>query len=402
MENLSFLTRKIKTAALETICIAALLANNISRIENVFGDTETRPINPIPVGINWTGWNKDRLETKDAKVIDKISADRYYDVAINPCYEQNSTVSSSIDSVPSMSYEYMRELVKDASSKNLNITIKPLINAKSQGSDQTSRSYFSPKNIDEWFEDYTRIYLNLYHNILDSAKAQSRDIDINIGTEIDSILYKYPERFDRLIDTLHSAGFQGRTTYSIEFASELDTSKIHLLNNIKVDYIGIDFYVSMHKLYSKKHDKRDVIDAEGNIARQEDYVVDEGPYEVLYYFNKILASASKPVKFTEAGVRSIEHGHRWPNFDSRIKGNADNYVQLKWYQNWVAALKLASSQRMDIIGTDFWITDNSDITEDIYHADSTGYSYFRKPAEKAIKKYILELNSSKTQNDIKK
>jgi hypothetical protein len=324
-----------------------------------------------------------RFSAKDAKALDRIESDKYFAVSINPAYYQQSSISSVIDTLPSMSFEYMRQVKQYALSKHLNVIIKPLIDARSG----SPRTYFSPKDIDRWFEDYTKIYLRLLENI-DSTK----NIDMVVGTELDSILSKYPERFNRLIDTIKAAGYSGKIIYSAAFSSELDTVKILQMNDLKTDDNGIDFYVSMHKYNSKKYDRRPIIGPDGKIIQQE-YAVNEGPYEFIYYFDKIFAATKKPVIFTEVGFRSVEHGNRWPFYDYLAQGAPDNAIQKTCYQNFLEALKLASNmRRYDIPTVYFWVTDNSDFWQSVFHADSTGFSTFRKPAERAIYNYNKDIN----------
>ena len=215
-----------------------------------------------------------------------------------------------------------------------------------------------------------------------------------IRTELDQILSRNPEHFNRLIDSIRARGYIGKMIYSAAFSSELDTAKITQMNRLKLDDDGVDLYTNLHKQYSRKIGSRKLIDNKGKI-RDETYIINEGPYEFMYYFDRIFAKTNRPVIFTEVGFRSIEHGNRWPYYNFDTAGACDYYVQDLCYKNWLEALKIASAHGYHIDGSIFWITDDADFVNSIFHADSTGFSPFGKPAADALREYNNEINSAK-------
>lgn len=294
--------------------------------------------------------------------LDTLVAQGYSGININIGYLQDNKFSGIISTEPEINLEYVKALIDYAESKNLKVYLRALINNR----DGSFRKEIAPENPDEWFSQYSQI-LRKISNI-----PVKKKYDIYLGSELDELLLSHPKKFEELIKKLRTDGFNGKIIQSIIFNYDADTSKINVLNNLPIDIIGIDFYVSMmHKETSEK--KR--------------------YYEPKYYITKIFDTSKKPVMFTELGYRSIEKGNINPWNYRNNDLSTDYSVQKRCFENFFKALLCKDFKNEKNLGIYFWITDNKSYDEDILltkDSRQSGYSFFNKPAEDVVRKFNKE------------
>lgn len=323
-----------------------------------YSDKQTIDSYHLESGVNISCFQKSDFSIREKQSIDKLVNDGYSSININIGYLQDDQVSSNIDPEPLFDSVHVSKLMDYAASRGLKIYLRPFINCK----DNSSRKEILPKDPDKWFSDYDKILKTLLKN-------HPRDYDLYICSELDMLLLSFPGRFSQLVQNIKETGFDGKIIHSIIFNYDLDTNKISLLNNIPVDMIGIDFYVSMvHEDLDENHKF----------------------YEPKYYIDRIFDKSKKPVIFTELGYRSIVNGASMP-LSHQDKGLAVDYgLQQALYENFIKALLSDNPSTEKNMGLFFWITDTPIYTDDIFLSSAysqDGYSFFGKPAESAVKEY---------------
>lgn len=329
-----------------------LSALSLLGISNYFINKEIKKYS-VETGINLTSFGRQSFSIKEQQTLEKLAKDNYSTILLNPIYYQDKINSSKIDTLGNISKEYLEKIIDFAKNTEQKIILKPLINSFSED----SRTKFLPENQEEWFENYSKIILNL------SKIAKEKQIfGLCIGCELDNLLEKYPLEFCKLISKIRVEGYKGNLIYATTFCEERDTNKIKILNNFDLDFIGIDFYVSMEKERKKR----------------------PYPYEFAYYLDKINNVSKKPYLLTEMGYRSIKSGNKWPYFNYKINEREDFQLQKNSFEN---ALIASNLKKTKLKGIYFWATDRNSFVGDVIDPKPTGYSYFKKPAEKIILDY---------------
>lgn len=337
---------------LNKILITTILISSIPLFTSYLDRKKFNEFN-LDSGINLTCFKKINFDFSSISVINKILYNGFSSIVLNPIYFQDDLKSSNIIQHSQFDNKHLEDLIDHAESKNLEIILKPMINTYSG----ESRTKINPKNIDEWFNDYSRILFDLLE-LKNIHKVKS----LIAGCELDDLLIKEPERFNNLANNLKEK-FHGDLGYSITFNSDEDLRKVRLLDKLNIDFIGIDFYVQM-----KNKDLADTLKF----------------YEPLYYLNRITKYSAKPVIITELGYRSIKNSNMMFNY--RIKDEIDANKQKQCYENFFKAI--INKKNKKIKGIYFWITDNDNYIKDIFFNHSLiGYSIFDKPAENTLKEF---------------
>ena len=242
----------------KTLLLGSFLIFYSEKLNNKIFQTEN-----VESGLNLTCFTKNNFDDDEKITIDKIANDKYSTIILNQIYFQDNSKSSKIDIKSNMDLEYIVNIADYANSKNLKVILKPLINNRSE----ESRTNIDPKNIDLWFEYYNKILKNLA-DLTNNSKIYA----ISIGCELEKILEKNHEKFNELANKLKKDN-NYRLIYCLGISEENDIKKINLANKLNVDYIGLDFYVTMEK-YNK-----------------------EAFHEVVYYLREICKKAyHKPVQ----------------------------------------------------------------------------------------------------------
>ncbi len=314
-------------------------------ISNSYVDKKELDKKYLNSGINLTCSEKVPFEDKEKKAINRLLEIGFSSIFVNPSYYQDSLNSNEINQNSRFDKKHLDDLIDYANDNHIRIWIKPLINT----SDGFPRTKILPEDIEKWTNNYDNIILEL------TKTAINKSVEgLIIGCEIDNILENYPFVFNNLISKIRRSGYEGKLGYSIGFSSLKDTEKIEILNELPLDFIGLDFYVSMHN-----NDK----------------------YEVKNYFERIKNVSNKPLIITEFGYRSVEKGNKWPMFNYKLNGKKDEDVQNQSIKNFYDALLITNN----IEGVIIWVTDNSLYYKDVLEKNAQlGYSPFNKKAQKNL------------------
>jgi len=316
-------------------------------------------------GVNITCFEKQEFSSREESSIDRLIESGFSTIALNPIYFQDNIESSEIEQQSSFDEKHLDDLITYAQSRGLDVMLKPLINTKSD----ESRTQIMPQNIDEWFQNYNNILVSL------AKLGRKHDVyGMTIMCELDSLLIHYPKKFEETISKIKETGFNGKLTAAVVYHDESCNEKIEILNQLPIDFIGIDFYVSM---------------LQSDLSKEEKF------YEQLYYLEKIQSIAQKPLLIAEVGYRSVENGNKRPMYNYRIKGNKDQEIQKESYENFIKAFTHKKLDKNKLEGIFFWITDSQHLyTHDILETPvqfgipwEIGYTPFNKPAEEVMKKY---------------
>jgi len=304
----------------------------------------------IDSGINLTAFEDSNFDDLSRKALDKICEDGFNSVMINKIYLQDNLKSNIINETSSFDEKYLEDLCLYS---YLNKNLRILINTKTG----EPRTKINPLDIVLWKKNYSEI-------IIENSKiAEKYSIEkFEIVSELDSLLINNIKFFNDL--ALNARNFyNNKIGCSITFNNDEDLNKIDLLNDMNIDFIGIDFYVSM------ENDFKDTY------------------FEHLYYLKKIIEHSKKDLIITEVGYRSVRNGNKKPMFNYKIDGVQDNLIQKKSYENFFNALLSKELNNKKIKGVYLWITDNNLYHQDILNTSLTGYSIFNKDAEDIVKKF---------------
>lgn len=330
----------------------------------------TIPYCPPKIGINITKFNSSKMEEPHYSAIEKIVGEGYSTIVLNPLYYQDFYNSSKIKGMSEFKISNLEEIIDLCKGLHAETAIKPLVNSK----DNKPRTEINPKNIREWETSYMNIIKDL------SKVAILKKVNyFVVGTELSKIFNKDPAFFSLVSDYLKKQGFEGTTLYATEFTGLHDLSTVKKINDLNIDAAGIDFYVSM--------EKKDSTNAK---------------WEPEYYLKKIKEKLpSKKMYISEIGYRSVKSGNKWPMFNYKINGPIDENIQSGCYKNFLeSSLHFNHGKRL-VEGVFLWVTNSPDFSQDFYNFNPTGYSIFKKPAEKTVMdfiKYSKQLNN----NSIKK
>lgn len=311
---------------------------------------------------NISGFNEEKLSENDKKAFDKLKKLNFSYIVINDLYTQENLNSSKVTGTNYFNEKYLDEMIKQYSN-DFSFVLRHLLNSK----DKQSRTRIMPNNIEKWSESYNKSVVDM------TKKAKMLGIkDINIGSELDSLILTHPEVFESTITSIRDIGYTGSITIATVFSGDNSLQKVRILNNLPIDRIGIDFYVS---------------------AKNENLSDDKKFYEYKYYLDKILSESKKSVEICEIGFRSVKNGNRRPMFNYRLIDSTDMNVQFKAYEDFFKAINKLKSNKY--YGTAIWITDTDFFSKDILKTHTNhsreawpiGYTPFNKPAERALKDY---------------
>jgi hypothetical protein len=336
----------------------ACLTSTLLLFTSYVGKESTEKYN-LESGINISSSTNNPFSEKEKQAIDKLARGGYSGININIKYLQKNNTSSEIYPEPEINKKHLEDLVNYSISKGLKIYLRPLINNEDGG----SRSKNLPLNIDEWFTQYTSILEDL------TKKYSDKNVNLYIGSELDSLLEIHSEKFEELAYDIKESGFTGNLLHSIIFNYDLDSAKINILNKLPIDIIGIDFYVSMEN---------------AQLAEQDKF------YEAKYYLQNIFKWSKKPVISTELGYRSIPNGNIMPWSHQEKNLPSDYTIQKKSYDNFLKALLSKEFKNKKNLGVCFWISDTNNYTSDILLSKSErqdGYSFFNKSTEDVVKNF---------------
>lgn len=325
-------------------------------------DKESMDKYHLESGVNISSSENKPFSDAEKNAIDKLAREGYSGININIGYFQENNTRSEIYPEPETNKKHLEDLIEYSTSKGLKIYLRPLIN----NNDNSSRKENIPADLDEWFSQYSKILKDI------TKKYSEKKFDLYLSSELDNLLLAHPERFEKLAYEIKELGFTGNLIHSIIFNYDLDTTKIKLLNNLPIDIIGIDFYVSMTN--PKLND-------------------DQKYHEYKYYLEKIFKTAKKPVIFTELGYRSIPDGNIMPWSHQQKNLPTDYKLQEKSYRNFLKALTSKEFNNDKNLGIYFWISDMNDYSSDILLPEDSrqdGYSFFNKPTEEVVKKFNKE------------
>ncbi len=323
----------------------------------------TLPIYPPEMGINLSKFEAGDVSAKQISAIKELAEQGYKTMVLNPAYKQMSYKSSNVINKSNFSMSNLESIIDECKNLGIKTALKPLVNSK----DNQSRTLFNPENLKEWESSYMTVIDSL------SKVAISKDVDyFVVGTELSDIFDRDPSFFGSVSDSVKAMGFKGKTMYATEFSNLNDLKRIKVLNDIKLDAVGVDFYVSMEKI--------------GAVAE----------YEPEYYIRKIKDFLpSKELYISEVGYRSVNGGNKWPMFDFRKRGTEDDSVQASSYRNFLRSAINLNMGRDMVKGIFLWVTNSSNFAEDFYTHHPTGYSIFNKPAEKVVEDFMREYSKTK-------
>lgn len=324
-------------------------------------------------GVNITKINNYEFSKKDKLAIDKLENMNFSTLVINDIYYQKSINSSFIENTDFFNERYLGDFIR-FSKNEFSFVLRHLLNSR----DKKSRTKIMPNNILEWSKNYDKSVSDL------AKKADYLDIgEINIGSELDSLILNQPQVFESAIKAIKKTGYSGKISIATVFSGDNSIEKIKILNELDVDKIGIDFYVS---------------------AKNEKLSKENKFHEYLYYLKKIVDASDKPIEICEFGFRSVEDGNKSPMFNYKLKGNEDYKIQEESYKNFYKALEFISAFKISNIN--IWSQDTYDFRIDILdnpimRSDGVwniGYSPFNKLAEKEIEKFNKKIRLYKNIN----
>jgi len=305
----------------------------------------------IESGINLTCFKGKNFDEIDKKAIDRLIENGFYSVVANRVYFQDNLNSSNIFNTSNFSEKHLESLF---SSYNFNKTLRILINTKTD----ESRTLINPSDINLWY----KYYYNIIKENLELANKNNIE-KFDIVSELDNLLISHPKLFKDLALNIKNI-YNKDIGISVTFTNDEDLKKIILLNDFPIDFIGLDFYVSM----------------------ENDSLKDKF-FEPLYYLKRINEYSKKEIIIMELGYRSVNKGNKKPMFNYKIQDYKDDKIQKESYENFFKALLSKELGNNKIKGINLWVTDNNFYYEDILNSNSTGYSIFNKEAENVIKKF---------------
>lgn len=290
---------------------------------------------------------------QEKKAIQYLSENGFNQISFNIRYFQKTDTSSRIDTMQIPSFENLSPLIREAQKRNLQVILRPLIDSKGG----SPRHLFNPANPQKWFSEYSSILEKL-------AKFSEKEkiYRLDVGVELDDLLMKYPKKFNTLVQKTRK-NYGGKISYSINFFQE-DSLLVKTASSLEVDFLGIDYYVPIKNKQEKLMG-----------------------FENKYYLDNLLSYSKKPIILSEFGYRSIGGSGKTP-WNHIKKDKKDFFGQKSLYNSIFFTLShLKNKDKSKIVSISFWIKDKRDFSQDIFEADTLGYSPFGKPAEEAIFEY---------------
>jgi len=274
-------------------------------------------------------------------------------VSINfPFYQKdwqaNEVTTSQIHTPTILELE---DVIVEAHHAGLSVTLRPIMDEQVFIPSGLWRGQIKPKDPHVWFDSYEALLLT-YAKLAQSTNAKS----LNIGTELNSMQNKYPERWIELIDNIRQT-YKGELLYSFNWDTVHEISSIEFVKYL--DFVGIDAYFPLNL-----PDNASTEMLEKEWIRQ------------LNQFKDMLPE--KPIIVTEAGIIPIAGAYRTPYVWGLPNRRFDPEAQANYYEATYEVWKPLSQ------GIYWWvITLGQDPSE-------ISFTPLGLPTEKVIKKQYLK------------
>lgn len=316
---------------------------------------ETLNLNPdFQKGISYVSWNRgDYLLPESDASIDYLHGIGVQWVALVTTWYQEK--KDSVDILPDKDRSHTDEeiihVIQKIHSLGMHVILKPHVDVK-DGAWRGEIDFLDDEDKEKWFSSYKKFILHF------SEMAEKNHVEIFcVGTELEKMTgdFENSARWKYVIKNVKKV-YHGKLTYAANWSEYEKVSFWSFL-----DFAGIDAYFPVSAVKN---------------AEEEQLVLSFS--RTLNRIGKWQKKIGKPVIFTEIGYRSMDGAAVMP-WDWQLKGKADMQEQAMLYK---AALESVFKKSW-MEGIYFWAFTPLDMTQ----PDTTGYTFFGKPAEKVLSDY---------------